>query len=83
MSFYQTTFRIGSFAGIFTTGTLSGIWIERKRQSEFLEQLLKPDLDNNVVTNKLETVDPKIERAKIILKYHPKIMMKQLTYLPK
>lgn len=69
MSFYQATFRIGSFAGIFTTGTLSGIWIERKRQSENVEQLFKPDMDNSIVTHKVETIDPKIERAKSILKY--------------
>ena len=69
MSFYQATFRIGSFAGIFTTGTLSGIWIERKRQSENVEQLFKPDIDSSIVTHKVEIIDPKIERAKSILKY--------------
>ena len=66
MSFYQATFRIGSFAGMFATGTLSGIWIERKRQSESIENQFRPEIDNSI---KREIIDQKIERAKDILKY--------------
>ena len=69
MAFYPTTFRIGSLAVTFTSGALSGIWIERKRQFENTEQSFKPNTDYEKVADNIETIDPKLERAKTILKY--------------
>ena len=69
MSFIQNTFRIGSLAGLFTTGALSGIWIERNRKPESLDLSLNSNNDKGEITEPIETADPIIERGKTILKY--------------
>ena len=69
MSFIQNTFRIGSLAGLFTTGALSGIWIERNRKSESLDLSSDSKNESTKVAEPIEKVDPIIERGKIILKY--------------
>ena len=68
-AFYHSLYRFGSLAGVFSTGTLTGLWVERNGHFDTLLDIFKADetFDDELVN--IEPLDPKISRAQSILKY--------------
>ena len=68
-SFSYKFYKVGSLAGFFSTGALTGIWAERKWHLEGVigPRISKDDLRDNEVH--IEELNPKIQRAQSIMKY--------------
>ena len=68
-AFYHSLFKLGSLAGVFSTGTLTGLWVERNGHFDTLLDIFKADetFDDDLVN--IDPLDPKISRAQSILKY--------------
>ena len=63
-AFYHSLYKFGSLAGVFSTGTLTGLWVERSGHFDTLLSIFKADetFDDDLVN--IEPLDPKISRAK-------------------
>ena len=68
-AYYSSLYRIGMVTGLFSSGALTGILVERKGHVKGVVRFF--GVEKFLINDKvhIETLNPKIERAQTILKY--------------